>query len=65
MAAAEEEAVKNMWNIVIVIVNDGGHLLYRQRVDATQIGSIEVAIQKAQTTVNCKRAPARRVRRPW
>ena len=65
MAAAEEEAVKNMWNIVIVIVNDGGYLLYRQRLNETQIGSIEVAIQKAQTTVNCKRAPARRVRRPW
>ena len=64
-AAAEEEAVKNKWNVVIAIVDDGGHLLYLQRLDETQIASIEVAIQKAQTTVNCKRAPARRVRRPW
>ena len=54
-AAAEEEAVKNKWNVVIVIVDDGGNLLYLQRLDETQIGSIEVAIQKAQTAVNFKR----------
>jgi len=54
-AAAEEEAVKNKWNVVIAIVDDGGHLLYLQRLDETQTGSIEVAIQKAQTAVNFKR----------
>src|SRR2546427_12901781 len=54
-AAAEEEAVKNKWNMVIAIVDDGGSLLYLQRLDETQIGSIEVAIQKAQTAVNFKR----------
>jgi hypothetical protein len=43
-AAAEEEAVKNKWNVVIVIVDDGGHLLSLQRLDETQLGSIEVAI---------------------
>jgi glc operon protein GlcG len=53
--AAEEEAVKNKWNVVIVIVDDGGNLLYLQRLDETQIGSIEIAIQKAQTAVNFKR----------
>jgi glc operon protein GlcG len=36
-------------------VNDGGNLLYLQRLDETQIGSIEVALQKAQTTVNFER----------
>jgi uncharacterized protein GlcG (DUF336 family) len=54
-AAAEEEAVKNKWNVVIAVVDDGGNLLYLQRLDDTQIGSIEVAIQKAQTSVNFKR----------
>ena len=54
-AAAEAEAVKNKWNVVIVIVDDGGNLLYLQRLDETQLGSIEVAIQKAQTAVNFKR----------
>jgi uncharacterized protein GlcG (DUF336 family) len=54
-AAAAEEAVKHKWNGVIVIVDDGGHLLSLQRLDETQTGSIAVAIQKAQTTVNFKR----------
>ena len=54
-AAAEEEAVKNKWNVVIAIVDDGGHLLYLQRLDETQIASIEVAIQKAQTAATFKR----------
>jgi glc operon protein GlcG len=53
--AAEEEAVKNKWSVAIVIVDDGGHLVYLQRIDETQIGSIEVAIQKAKSAVNYKR----------
>jgi len=53
--AAEEEAVKNKWNIVIAIVDDGGNLLYLQRLDGTQTGSIEVALQKARTAVHFKR----------
>jgi glc operon protein GlcG len=53
--AAAEEAVKNKWNVVIAIVDDGGSLIYLERLDETQIGSIEVAIQKAQTAVNFKR----------
>ena len=54
-AAAEAEAKKNSWNVVIVIVDDGGHLLYLQRMDGTQTGSIEVAIKKAQTAMSFKR----------
>jgi glc operon protein GlcG len=54
-AAAEEEAVKNKWAVVIAIVDEGGNLVYLQRLDETQIGSIEVAIQKAKTSVNFKR----------
>lgn len=54
-AAAAEEAVKNKWNVVIAIVDDGGSLIYLERLDDTQIGSIEVAIQKAQSAVNFKR----------
>ena len=37
------------------MVDDGGNLLSLQRLDETQLGSIEVAIQKAQTAVNFKR----------
>lgn len=54
-AAAAEEAAKNKWNVVIAIVDDGGSLIYLERLDETQIGSIEVAIQKAQSAVNFKR----------
>ena len=54
-AAAEAEAVKNKWNVVIAIVDDGGHLIYLQRLDGTQTGSIDVAIKKAQTAMAFKR----------
>ena len=54
-AAAEGEAKKNSWNVVIAIVDDGGHLLYLQRMDGTQTGSIDVAIKKAQTAMSFKR----------
>src|SRR5882724_12623241 len=54
-AAAEAEARKNNWNVVIAVVDDGGHLVYLQRIDGTQTGSIEVAIQKARTAQAFKR----------
>src|SRR5207249_10691399 len=54
-AAAEAEATKNSWRVVIAIVDDGGHLLYLQRTDETQIGSIVIAIGKATTSVALKR----------
>jgi glc operon protein GlcG len=54
-AAAEAEAQKNKWNVVIVIVDDGGHPIYLQRMDTTQTGSVEVAIRKAQTATSFKR----------
>ncbi|MSQ58669.1 MAG: heme-binding protein [Betaproteobacteria bacterium] len=55
-AAAEAEALKNKWNVVIAVVDDGGHLVYLQRMDGTQTGSIEVAIKKARTAQAFKRA---------
>ena len=54
-AAAEAEARKNGWNVVIAVVDDGGNLLYLQRIDGTQTGSIDVAIQKARTAQAFKR----------
>ena len=54
-AAAEAEAMKNKWNVVIAVVDDGGHLLYLQRMDGTQTGSIDVAIGKARTAMAFKR----------
>ena len=54
-AGAETEARKNNWNVVIAVVDDGGHLVYLQRIDGTQTGSIDVAIGKARTAAAFKR----------
>jgi len=52
---AEAFAAKNQWTIVIAIVDTGGNLVLLQRMDNTQIGSIEVALGKARTANNFKR----------
>ncbi len=54
-AAAEAEAMKNKWTVVIAVVDDGGHLVYLQRIDGTQTGSVDVAIKKARTAAAFKR----------
>ena len=46
-AAAEAEAIKNKWNVVIAIVDEGGHLIYLQRMDETQVASADIAPLKA------------------
>jgi uncharacterized protein GlcG (DUF336 family) len=53
--AAEKFARKKGWNVVIAIVDDGGHLIYLARMDGAQIGSIEVAQAKACTALAFKR----------
>ena len=54
-AAAEAEAAKNKWTMTIVIVDDGGNLIYLAKMDGTQIGSIDVAQKKARTAIRFKR----------
>jgi glc operon protein GlcG len=54
-AAAETEAVKNHWTMVITVVDDGGNLILLEKMDGTQIGSIELAVQKAKTAISFKR----------
>jgi glc operon protein GlcG len=54
-AAAESEAKKNNWTMVIAIVDDGGQLVYLERLDGTQLGSIDVAQGKAKTALRFKR----------
>lgn len=53
--AAETEAHANNWNVVIAVVDDGGHLLYLQRSHDTQFGSVDTAIMKANAAVAFKR----------
>ena len=54
-AAAEAKANANKWKVVIAVLDDGGHLVYLQRADGTQFGSIEVAIGKAYSAIAFKR----------
>ncbi len=54
-AGAAAEAKRNGWPVVIVVVDDGGHLLYLQRLDHTQFGSINVAIEKARAAIAFRR----------
>jgi uncharacterized protein GlcG (DUF336 family) len=54
-AAAEVEAQKNGWKVVVAVVDDGGHLLYLQRSHETQWGSVETAIMKANAAVAFQR----------
>jgi glc operon protein GlcG len=48
-AAAEAEAVANNWAVVISIVDDGGHLLWLQRLDGAAPVSAYIAPAKAKT----------------
>lgn len=55
VAAAEAEALKNKLTMVITIIDDGGNLVYLEKMDNTQLGSIEVALEKAHTALFFKR----------
>jgi len=48
-AAAEAEALKNHWAVSIAIVDDGGHLLWLQRLDGAPPISAHIAPAKAHT----------------
>ena len=48
-AAAEAEAARNHWAVSIAIVDDGGHLLWLQRLDGAAPISAQIAPSKAQT----------------
>jgi uncharacterized protein GlcG (DUF336 family) len=54
-AASEAEARRNNWPVVIAIVDDGAHLIYLLRLDNTQFGSVDVAIQKARAAIAFRR----------
>ena len=48
-AAAETEATLNKWCVTIAIVDDGGHLLWLQRLDGAAPISAHIAPAKAKT----------------
>lgn len=55
-AQAHAEAAKSKLTVVIAIIDDGGSLVYLERMDGTQLGSIVVAQEKATTALKFKRS---------
>ena len=55
VAAAEAEARKNGWTMVIVVLEPNGQPVMSEKMDGTQYGSNEVALRKAQTSANFRR----------
>ena len=53
--AAAKEANRIKINAIIAIVDAGGHLIYLERFDKAQFGSIDVAVHKARCSVAYKR----------
>jgi glc operon protein GlcG len=47
VAAATAEAKKNNWNMAVAVTDGSGSLVYLERLDNTQFGSVDVAIKKA------------------
>jgi glc operon protein GlcG len=48
-AAAIAEARRNNWLMAAAVVDTGGHLVYFEKMDGTQTGSVAVAISKARS----------------
>jgi len=55
LAAAEAYALSKQYTVAIAIVDAGSNLVAFERIDNTQLGSIDVALGKARTANNFKR----------
>ncbi len=55
VAPALAEARKNNWTVAAAVVDTGGNLVYFEKMDNTQIGSTDVAIDKARSAALFKR----------
>jgi uncharacterized protein GlcG (DUF336 family) len=55
-AGAESEAIRNGWAVTISVCDDGGHLLWLQRMDDAPPMSAAIAPEKARTAVLARRA---------
>jgi glc operon protein GlcG len=54
-APALAEAAKNNWTVAVAIVDPSGNLVYFEKMDNTQLGSANVAIDKARSAALFKR----------
>jgi len=58
LAAAQAEAKKNNWSMAVAIVEPNGSLVAFQKMDNTQYGSINVAMDKATSAALYRRPTA-------
>lgn len=56
IAACEAEARRNNWEVVIAILDDGGHLLMLQRMDGATPANAEIAVQKGRSAAISRRS---------
>jgi glc operon protein GlcG len=54
-AAAQQEAVRNNWLMVVAVMDPGGHLVLLERMDNAQFGSVQVAQDKARSAAAFRR----------
>jgi uncharacterized protein GlcG (DUF336 family) len=50
------EARKNNWNVVIAILDDGGHLLWLEAMDGTSPFNSQVAVEKGRSAAVSRRS---------
>lgn len=55
LAAGEDEALNNAWQVVIAVLDDGGNLVALHRMDGARPGNPEIAIRKARTSAMTER----------
>jgi glc operon protein GlcG len=55
-AACEAEARRNKWNVVIAILDDGGHLLWLERMDGATPFNATVAMEKGRSAALSRRS---------
>ncbi len=55
MAAAEAEAARNNWPVVVAILDSGGNLVMLHRLDNAQLSAIRIAQGKARTALEFRR----------
>ena len=55
-SGCESEALRQSWAVAIAIVDDGGHLMWLQRLDGAPLTSSNIATGKAHTSAMGRRA---------
>jgi uncharacterized protein GlcG (DUF336 family) len=50
LVAAEDEAQRNNWDVVVAVLNDGGRIIAVHRMDGARPGNDDIALAKANTS---------------